>query len=463
MCEVLSTLRVRQRRFCSTPPHCCANPPYTWTKVCIRRSYNLEYIFKHLLSSEMAGPNLCPTNQKSDVESRDFDSTYIGTRDYEFGDSSVWNHGSKNEWLSRVTPPELEYSENVDLSVAENPIVAGVVDSILSSSSSPSPQPFLQSSSSPYPSLYMNPSPQYDTEPTDIKYDDDDEARGIITSSSKETVSTESDDTSDIPSLIGELHSHRSISGRRSTTPPPFTNTEQIDTPIPPSNIQNKRQRAFSLHETGSSDRLNFEFGKVPRRIHDVDEISMESDQVKNIDWSKQRQRRAGVIVYFIHNDEIVFGMGSDSSYREITDFGGGFESSADTDPLDTALREFKEETLGVYGDIDRDAVSECVVILNQSMLIMFVPLKFDPNRITEMFGEKLSGEREPEINELVWISKHTFLDMITDQYKSKPSKQTMNTNTFSVDNINSRRIYNRVSNFLSEALNCIGDFTLKL
>ena len=76
---------------------------------------------------------------------------------------------------------------------------------------------------------------------------------------------------------------------------------------------------------------------------------------------------------------------------------------------------------------------------------------------------EKLLEEREPEINELVWLSKHNFLGMITDQYISEPSAQTTNTNKFSVDNINSRRIYDRVSTFLAEALNCIGDFTLKL
>lgn len=400
----------------------------------------------------MTGPNLCPT-KRSELGPRGFDSVDIRTKYYELGDSSVWNYGNNNEWLSRVMPLELGYSENVDLSFAENPIVAGVVDSILSSSYPSSP--------SSYPSLYMNTSHQRNIDPTDIRYDD--ETRGFFTSSSKDEVSTEPDDTSNIPSLIGESQFLRSNSGQESTTQPPFKNTEQIDTPIIPSNIHKKRPRVFSLHGTGSSDRLNFEFGKVPRRIHDVDETLMQSDQVKNIDWTKQKQRRAGVIVYFIHGNEIVFGMGSDSSYREITDFGGSYEKSADNDPLDTALREFEEETLGVYGSINRDAVSECVVLLNQSMLIMFVPLKFDPDRIAEMFDEKLSEESEPEINELVWISKHNFIAMITDQYIPEPSSQTTTTNKFSVDNINSRRIYNRVSTFLSDALNCIGDFTLNL
>ncbi len=514
MCKVLSLSRATQSHFCSIEP-------YFRPKVCIGGSYNLEYIFKHLLSTEMAGPNLCPTDQshdRSDVGSEDPNSRDIRVRDHEFRDSSVWNHGGNNEWLSRVTPPlDLENSEGVDLSVTENSVVAGVVDSILSpsSSSSSSPslhpsypsyppyQPSYPPSYQPYQPSYIHSSLQNNPDPTNIKYNVDNEGEGdteIVTSSSKETISADSDSLSETtpytlesdslkslspksypsepyspksyppksyssesnPSKLNPSKSRELNSGRRSKTPPPLSN-EQVKTPIPPGSQHNKRHRSLSLRETGSSDRLNFEFGRVPRRIHDVDETSMESDQVKNIDWTKQNQRRAGVIVYFIRDGVIVFGMGSDSDYEEITDFGGGFEPSIDTDPLDTALREFKEETLGVYGNIDRNAVSECVVVLNQIMLIMFVPLEFDPTKTTVMFGERLLQEHEPEINELVWISKRNFLNMITDQYVADPDKKSADTNTFSVDNINSRRMYERVSTFLGDALNCLGDFTQKL
>lgn len=53
---------------------------------------------------------------------------------------------------------------------------------------------------------------------------------------------------------------------------------------------------------------------------------------------------RASILPYMIHNDQLYLGLGLDSRYNEITDFGGRVDFY-DKDHYSTALREFQEET----------------------------------------------------------------------------------------------------------------------
>lgn len=53
---------------------------------------------------------------------------------------------------------------------------------------------------------------------------------------------------------------------------------------------------------------------------------------------------RASIIPYMIYNGELYLGLGLDSRYKEITDFGGRVDFY-DKDHYSTALREFQEET----------------------------------------------------------------------------------------------------------------------
>lgn len=53
---------------------------------------------------------------------------------------------------------------------------------------------------------------------------------------------------------------------------------------------------------------------------------------------------RASILPYMIHNGQLYVGLGLDSRYKEITDFGGKVDFY-DKDHYSTALREFQEET----------------------------------------------------------------------------------------------------------------------
>jgi len=65
---------------------------------------------------------------------------------------------------------------------------------------------------------------------------------------------------------------------------------------------------------------------------------------------------RASILPYILHDNTVYFGLGLDSRYNEITDFGGRVDFY-DKNHYSTALREFQEETSSPL-----DFVDDCIV-----------------------------------------------------------------------------------------------------
>ena len=134
--------------------------------------------------------------------------------------------------------------------------------------------------------------------------------------------------------------------------------------------------------------------------------------------------------------------------------------------------------------------VKECLVIYSDVMLIMFIHLDFDPDRMVSIFNEKLSEIKRPEIKKLVWMSKSEFFLSIegnTDLLDNKinyieetgisnniPILKENNldeliTNNISTDSLNNlknikelekKEMYGKVQILLESAIICYGDFT---
>jgi len=60
----------------------------------------------------------------------------------------------------------------------------------------------------------------------------------------------------------------------------------------------------------------------------------------------------AGILLYRIHNGETQFLLGKDIKYNSWSDFGGKCDSADNNRPLQTAIREFYEETCGVLANM---------------------------------------------------------------------------------------------------------------
>lgn len=130
---------------------------------------------------------------------------------------------------------------------------------------------------------------------------------------------------------------------------------------------------------------------------------------IKHLNWSRVKPCRAGVIPYINTNKGLVFAFGLDTQYRELTDFGGGVSYKKDKTAVFGALREFKEESLGVFGDFIPKNVSNSFVIYNAEVMILFHQVDVEPETINKQFHEKLKNEENPEVCDIVWLGEEEF------------------------------------------------------
>jgi hypothetical protein len=131
------------------------------------------------------------------------------------------------------------------------------------------------------------------------------------------------------------------------------------------------------------------------------------SSLVNHIHWNKLRPARAGIIPFTFSKDKtLLFGFGLDKIYRELTDFGGGVSYKKDKTALNGAIREFQEESLGVFGNVTQDQLKDSLVLYTKNTLIIFVYFDADPEAINNAFYDRIIHEKNPEVSDIVWLTE---------------------------------------------------------
>lgn len=158
------------------------------------------------------------------------------------------------------------------------------------------------------------------------------------------------------------------------------------------------------------------------------------TSRIKYLDLNKVMPPRAGCLLYTKFKNELYFGFGVDSTYNELTDFGGGISYKNDKNVINGAIREFTEETLDI---IPFKIYDDNLVIYNKQLLIIFVYTNENPELINQIFYNKHKKLVEkgltPEIKSIKWVSLSNL-------------KLAMKNN--------SKLYYKRVLNFLKSASN---------
>lgn len=147
--------------------------------------------------------------------------------------------------------------------------------------------------------------------------------------------------------------------------------------------------------------------------------------KLSDIDFSVYHPGRGGAIIYTCHNGQTLVGFGKDKPSGELTDFGGGISYKRDGCAVSGILREFGEESLGIFGTYDYDRVKDCWTIYNHQMIIIFIYMPFDPALMQAAFREKvdeMSHDSPVEVSDIVWCDK----DMIKAIIAGATSEYTM-------------------------------------
>ena len=127
--------------------------------------------------------------------------------------------------------------------------------------------------------------------------------------------------------------------------------------------------------------------------------------------------QRAGVIVYDYDHDmeEFNFYMGVDNNSKEFTDFGGG--SRKNQNPVNSALREFAEESYKVFGVYHSNQVQNCLMTCSKGMAIIFIPLYIDydfcKNKFNSIYKYEISKGNKVEICDIIKLNSHQFIQQI--------------------------------------------------
>ena len=174
----------------------------------------------------------------------------------------------------------------------------------------------------------------------------------------------------------------------------PIIDKEFVINPKTKQPIEKYGKTWYDLTQQGySKEKLN----KLPL-INNTNQVTY----VHKLDLNLNKPKRGGVILYTVINKQIFFGLGVDKKYNELTDFSGGI-SRKDATAIDGALREFCEETEGLFSI--KENVMHSPVIVDKHNLIMFLYTDEHPDDITYNFQAQEKTHKS-EIKDIVWVTE---------------------------------------------------------
>lgn len=147
----------------------------------------------------------------------------------------------------------------------------------------------------------------------------------------------------------------------------------------------------------------------------------VKKDYVYNIPWINLRPRRGGIVPYRLINGIRYFGFGIDRWFNQGTDFGGMLDYDIDENALKGALREFSEESLGIFGRIPDHLLNRGLAVYDHEMIIIFIDITeliegVSTDELDILFQQKSARKQQrkhQEIKSITWIPEDYLRWMI--------------------------------------------------
>lgn len=112
--------------------------------------------------------------------------------------------------------------------------------------------------------------------------------------------------------------------------------------------------------------------------------------------------KRAGVIPYLYTPEGTVYVLSRDRKYKTPGAFSGHVERNEL--PIHAALREFKEESLGSFGEFTAKQVEDCYAIYNDKELLIFIPVALTQEIVEETFKDRVRSNTDT--SELLFFTR---------------------------------------------------------
>jgi len=126
---------------------------------------------------------------------------------------------------------------------------------------------------------------------------------------------------------------------------------------------------------------------------------------------------RAGVIMVTDIQHYRLFGLGLDKTYQQLTDFAGGVKKLESA--ISAALREFNEETYGLFYQIPIANIGDAKAIYDKHNLIIFLHIHIDIDDLNIQFHElKRRHQGKIEMDDIVWMTDDQLKLAIKYKYK---------------------------------------------
>lgn len=140
--------------------------------------------------------------------------------------------------------------------------------------------------------------------------------------------------------------------------------------------------------------------------------------KVSEVDWEKTSIFRGGIIPFYDYKHIRLYAFSIENGSGSLSDFGGHIETGVDKDLLDAIIREYYEESFGIFGDITRDSIQDCEVLKGSETFQILLPINLNPRETVNLFQQKLL-KIQPSISHeaqaIIWLSKDQIKLIIQD------------------------------------------------
>lgn len=140
--------------------------------------------------------------------------------------------------------------------------------------------------------------------------------------------------------------------------------------------------------------------------------------RVREVNWNDRKYIRAGIIPVTQQGGVKFFAFGVENGVAAIGDLGGHREKK-DMDALDSAIREYQEEGLNVFGEINREMLQEFFVLEGVDTAEILLSVAPPLYQYTEKFHQLVGDNINHEVQSIIWLSRRQLLTAIDSQEAS--------------------------------------------